>query len=152
MTQRRSSLSSKRSYRDYPGYPKIDRFLQRVQVRQPLAVILFGSVARGDFRQDSDADVLVVVEQPEQLEQVYEDWVGGIHPVVKTLDQMYKFIREGEPFYIEMIEDGIPLYDADGEFKKLTKLVHDSKIAWGLERVSGGWHWKNEEPVWPTAG
>ena len=55
-------------------------------------MILFGSVARGDFRRDSDADALVVVEQPEQSEKVYEDCEGGVHPVVKTFDQMNKFI------------------------------------------------------------
>lgn len=115
-------------------------------------MVLFGSVARGDFRSDSDADVLVVMEQPEQSEKVYEDCEGGVHPVVKTFGQMNKFIREGEPFYIEMIEDGIPLYDADGEFKKLSRLVYDAKIAWGLERDSDGWRWKNAEPVWPAVG
>jgi len=123
-----------------------------VRRRRPLLVVLFGSVARGEFRQGSDADVLVVFEKPVDLDVVYADREGAVHPVVKTLEQMDKFIREGEPFYIEMIEDGIPLYDADGEFKKLSRLVRDAKIAWGLERDSDGWRWKNDEPVWPVAG
>ncbi len=151
-TRKRFLRSSKRTCRDYLRFERVEKFVRRVRVREPLLVVLFGSVARRDFRCDSDADVFVVVEHPEELEQVYEDWEGGAHPVVKTFVQMDKFIREGEPCYIEMIEDGILLYEADGEFKTLSELGRDAKIAWGLERDSDGWRWKNDEPVWPVAG
>ncbi len=120
--------------------------------RRPLLVVLFGSVARGDFGPDSDADVLVVLDKPENLDAVYDDCEGVVHPVVKTFDAMEHFIREGEPFYIEMIEDGIPLYDANGEYKKLSRLARDAKIAWGLKRTRDGWQWKNDQPIWPAAG
>jgi len=112
---------------------------------------LFGSVARGDFRLDSDADVLVVFSKPVELAQVYQDSDGTVQPVVKTLDQMDKFIREGEPFYIEMIEDGIPLYDSDGQYKKLSRLAREAKAAWGLKRTKGGWRWTNVQPIWKAA-
>ena len=147
-TRKRSLHSSKQTYRDYPRYPKIETFLQRVSRRRPLLVVLFGSVARGDFRADSDADVLVVFDKPVELKEVYADRVGAVHPVVKTLDQMEQFIREGEPFYIEMIEDGISLYDSDGVFKKLSQLVRDAKRAWGLKRTRSGREWKKDQPVW----
>lgn len=145
---RRSSRLSKKTFHSYPDYREIIKFTQRVQLRKPYLVVLFGSVARGNFRPDSDADVLVVFDKPDQLEMVYEDCEGAVHPVVKTLDQMEQFIREGEPFYIEMIEDGIPLYDSDGAFKKLSQLVRDAKRAWGLKKTRSGWEWKNDQPVW----
>ena len=147
-TPRRSSRLLKPTYLDYPRFHKIEMFVQRVRQRHPLLVVLYGSVARGDFRADSDADVLVIFAQSVELKKVYADRVGAVHPIVKTLAQMEQFIREGEPFYIEMIEDGIPLYDADGMFKKLARLARDAKRAWGLKRTRTGWEWTRAEPVW----
>ncbi len=147
-TLRRSSHSSKQTFRKYPHYQDVLAFVERVRRRNPVLVVLFGSVARGDFGRDSDADVLVVFDSPDRLESVYEDCDGGVHPVTKTLDQMDKFIREGEPFYIEMIEDGIPLYDSNGKYEKLSRLARDAKIAWGLKRIPNGWKWTNHEPQW----
>ena len=83
---------------------------------------------------------------------MFADVEGAVEPVVKTVEQVEQFIREGEPFYIEMIEDGIPLYDANGEYKKLSRLVRDAKIAWGLKRTRDGWQWTNDQPVWRSAG
>ena len=145
----RSSYLSKRTYRDYPWFGKVEKFVSQVRRRQPLLVLLFGSVARGEFRSDSDADVLVIFDHPVDVKEVYADRKGAVHPVVKTFDTMEQFIREGEPFYIEMIEDGIPLYDANGEYKKLSRLVRDAKKAWGLKRTLDGWQWTNDQPVWP---
>lgn len=46
----------------------LTRFVQEVRTRiQPKAVILFGSLARGDHRPDSDIDLLVVVDRPDTL-------------------------------------------------------------------------------------
>lgn len=40
----------------------IDRLVLRiVEIAHPLRIILFGSAARGEFRQDSDIDVMVVM-------------------------------------------------------------------------------------------
>jgi predicted nucleotidyltransferase len=147
-TPRRSSRLLKPTYREYPRFHKVKTFVRRVSQRHPLLVVLFGSVARGDYKQHSDADVLVLFDKPDKLDDVYKDCEGTVHPIVKTLDQMEQFIREGEPFYIEMIEDGIPLYDADGMFKKLARLVRDAKRAWGLKRTRTGWEWTRAEPVW----
>ena len=151
-TPRRSLHSSKRTYREYPDWGLVNQFVSRVRRRQPLLVLLFGSVARGDFWPDSDADVLLVFEKPVDRKAVYADVEGAVEPLVKTVEEMERFIREGEPFYIEMIEDGILLYDANGEYKKLSRLVEDAKVAWGLKRTPDGWQWTNDQPVWPTAG
>ena len=145
---KRSSHLSKKTFHNYPDYHEIIEFTHRVQLRKPFLVVLFGSVARGDFKPDSDADVLVLFDSSDKLEDVYKDCEGTVHPVVKTLAQMEQFIREGEPFYIEMIEDGIPLYDADGMFKKLARLVRAAKRALGLKRTRTGWEWTRAEPVW----
>ena len=46
---------------------KIDEVVRRIiAVADPLQIILFGSRARGDFREDSDVDVAVVLDVPEE--------------------------------------------------------------------------------------
>ena len=46
---------------------KIDEVVRRIiAVADPLQIILFGSRARGDFREDSDVDVAVVLDAPEE--------------------------------------------------------------------------------------
>jgi len=40
-------------------------FVATVRQLDPVAAVLFGSVARGDFTQHSDADVLVVFDRAE---------------------------------------------------------------------------------------
>ena len=57
--------------RDRYEYPKVDEKLletivQRIlEVTQPDKIILFGSYARGDAREDSDIDILII--QPSDL-------------------------------------------------------------------------------------
>lgn len=77
-------------------------------------LILFGSVARGEAWEESDVDVLVVVEDEEDIERVEElafdvsaEYGVFIVPVVKSFEEFSSkkdssFIREvertGEPY------------------------------------------------------
>ncbi|MFH1862165.1 MAG: nucleotidyltransferase domain-containing protein, partial [bacterium] len=55
----------------------VDQLIQRIVAEvHPLRILLFGSVARGEFRPDSDVDVLVVMQE-------------GIHRR-KTAQHLYK--------------------------------------------------------------
>ncbi len=46
---------------------KIDELVRRIiAVADALQIILFGSRARGDFREDSDVDVAVILDAPEE--------------------------------------------------------------------------------------
>ena len=47
-----------------PNRVAIERLVQRiVEVAHPLRILLFGSAARGEFRSDSDVDLLVVMPE-----------------------------------------------------------------------------------------
>ncbi len=50
-------------------------------------------------------------------------------------------VRAGEPFFIEMIEDGIPLYDADHWQRQMVNEVRAAKQQWGMQRTDYGWQW-----------
>jgi len=104
-------------------------------------VLLFGSAATGEFTQHSDADVLVVFEQPVSWEAVYACSDGIVQPIVKTWREVEANVRAGEPFYCEIAEDAQVLFDAGGVHKQLKRLTAISRQHWGLERTSSGWRW-----------
>jgi len=99
-----------------------------------LKIILFGSYARGDWVDDpvggyvSDYDILVVVSHDE-LADVQLYWTKAddrltaevtIHKrisapvnfIVHSLHDLNKKLRRGRPFFIDIVRDGIALYEA----------------------------------------
>ncbi|MBP7703734.1 MAG: HEPN domain-containing protein [Caulobacter sp.] len=101
---------------------------------QILKVILFGSYARNDWVDDpvggylSDYDILVVVNHDE-LADVQSYWTKAddrltaevtIHKrisapvnfIAHSLHDLNKKLRRGRPFFIDIVRDGIALYEA----------------------------------------
>ncbi|MGY2735099.1 nucleotidyltransferase and HEPN domain-containing protein [Sphingomonas sp. UYP23] len=99
-----------------------------------LKIILFGSHARGDWVDDpvggyfSDFDILVVVNH-DGLADVMEYWAqaedhlvreqtitGTIHTsvnfIVHSLSDVNAQLRRGRPFFVDLLRDGIALYEA----------------------------------------
>lgn len=99
-----------------------------------LKVILFGSYARGDWVADpvggyySDYDLLVVVNHDE-LTDVVEYWsladdhlvrettlsgtIGTpVNFIVHSYSDLNRQLRRGRPFFLDIVRDGIALYDA----------------------------------------
>lgn len=86
-------------------------------------IILYGSYARGDFSQDSDIDIMILVDLPDDeikckghilsdLTFDYNfDYDLGIMPIVKNLDHFNKWLR-AYPFYNNIKNEGIELYAA----------------------------------------
>lgn len=78
-----------------------------LQVR---AVVVFGSVARGDFNLWSDIDVVVVAERlPDRLLERL-DAVGaepGVQPIVWTPAEWAAQHRRGNPIVVESISSGV---------------------------------------------
>lgn len=81
-------------------------------------VILFGSYARGDFRNDSDMDVMILADvRPEDI-SIYADKVYDItydyemkyrieiNPVVQSV-QTYNKWKKTYPFFMNIEKDGV---------------------------------------------
>lgn len=86
-------------------------------------VILYGSYARGDFRPDSDIDIMILVDLTEGeikekghvLSEVTFDYNFDndlkIMPIVKKRDHFDKWLR-AYPFYNNIKREGIELYES----------------------------------------
>ncbi len=84
-------------------------------------VLLYGSYARGDFRQDSDIDIMILVDLPEEeirrkgqslsditFEYNFDNSLQ-IMPVVKNQRHFQKWLR-AYPFYNYVNNEGVELY------------------------------------------
>ncbi len=99
-----------------------------------ISVVVYGSVARGDNRKDSDVDLLLVIRDLpktmterivlfEKAEREIRDdmeklmnqgYYVTFSPVMKTPEEAVRF----SPLYMDMTEDAVILYDRDSFFKK----------------------------------
>lgn len=86
-------------------------------------IILYGSYARGDFRADSDIDIMILVDLSDDeirskghaLSDLTFDYNFDnnleIMPIVKNLDHFNKWLR-AYPFYNNVKKEGVELYAA----------------------------------------
>ena len=91
------------------------------------AIIVYGSVARGEAGEESDIDVLIVGRDKEIRSKITEigyeiDYENRfetfITPVYYTKEEIEHRIKVGSPFIYEVLKDGVALYD-DGTFKRI---------------------------------
>jgi len=101
-----------------------------------LKVVLYGSYARGGWVDDpvggyqSDYDILVVVTD-DRLTDVVDYWSAAddrlmrdvtinnalsapVNFIVHSLTDVNKQLEQGRPFFIDIVEQGIALYEAEG--------------------------------------
>jgi predicted nucleotidyltransferase len=119
----------------------VERFVERVRQLDPVLLLLFGSAATGDYTQYSDADVLAVFERPVAWDDVYACSDGVVQPVVRTLDELVVQVSTGEPFYHEIVEEGVVLFDAGGVHDRVCAHAAAARERRQLERTPTGWRW-----------
>ena len=85
-------------------------------------IILYGSYARGDYREDSDIDIMVLVDYPrEKISDIetklsdisydisYDNDFIEISTLMQNIDFFNKWM-EAYPFYNNVISEGVELY------------------------------------------
>ena len=115
-----------------------------------VAVVLFGSRARGDAHEESDWDVLVIAHDlPDRLfrrytflkAQLSPRWRAAISLVAKTPEE---FEGSLPAFYLDIALDGIVLYDPHHYMQdKLTRLqTLIRKNGLRREKIEGSFAWQ----------
>ncbi|OGW81274.1 MAG: hypothetical protein A3G33_06775 [Omnitrophica bacterium RIFCSPLOWO2_12_FULL_44_17] len=85
---------------------------------RPQKIILFGSYAYGKVNDDSDVDLLVVMESKKrpparavEVSKAIQYYPFAMDIMVRTPDEIRKRLRLKDPFFIEVIEKGKVLYE-----------------------------------------
>lgn len=139
------------------------RILQEHFGERLLGVLLFGSVARGDWTKDSDIDLLVFVDRwdvktwdrssellglrkmlrktPEYLDSVE----AGFVPIVQHYPLSKEEASLNHRIYPDIVLDGIIIYERDGFITQLIGNLRESLREKGAKRVTtvtGVSHWE----------
>ncbi|MGQ9530539.1 MAG: nucleotidyltransferase domain-containing protein [Candidatus Bathycorpusculaceae bacterium] len=114
----------------------------------PRFIVLYGSVARGDFGVGSDVDLLVVSEDfpknfDERLKMLFalNPTTAPIEPVGYTPREFEELLRRRHATALYAMDEGIPLYD-DGLYLKMKEQFERLKKELGLVKCEGGWQAK----------
>jgi len=131
---------------------------ERLKVR---SIVLFGSVARGEQRQRSDVDIIIVSESFPESYSARLDLLRPIFQEAKSKESYLQLLKAGyrlsfsavpyrpedlietPPLLLDVSEDGIVLYD-DGLMRKKLAELKERLHALGSKRIrtrSGKRYW-----------
>ena len=94
--------------------------LQKIYGKHLKTVILYGSYARGDYREDSDIDIMILVKCDDDMINQYmravrdytydinEKYDSEIMPIVKNAEH-FKIWIPNYPFYNNVAKEGIEI-------------------------------------------
>ena len=126
-----------------------------------MSIILFGSMASGRMRPESDIDLLIVAEKlPESYserlkllrkmtagveEEAIKLWREKkiyplIDPIILTPEEASKI----QPFYLDLLENSIIIYDKDGFMERILEGLKDRLRKLRSRKVllpNGSWYW-----------
>ena len=143
---------------------KFTKLLQEEFQDKLISVVLYGSIARGDNRKDSDIDLLLVIKDLpktitervilfDKVERKLDDDIMRLmdegyyvtfSPILKTPEEAMRF----SPIYMDMTEDAIILYDRNEFFRKVLEKTKKRLKELGFERVwlsKKSWYWRKRD-------
>ncbi|MDP2936093.1 MAG: nucleotidyltransferase domain-containing protein [Dehalococcoidia bacterium] len=123
-----------------------------------VSLILFGSVARGDYRPDSDVDLLLVCETlpsnrwqrwdpilavEERLRKEFSSPGGLPLPYISVILKERREAAYHSPLYLDLTEDARILLDRGGFFEGVLEEIRLRLKELGSQRkfLGEGWYW-----------
>ncbi|MHA1449312.1 MAG: nucleotidyltransferase domain-containing protein, partial [Candidatus Hodarchaeales archaeon] len=100
---------------NYPHLEELDTFIERISVSDPVLLLLFGSLTRGEYTQFSDIDVLCVYDREfhshrERFMTSYQYSDGIVQPKTLSLSELKKGLLEGNSFLHHIFSGGYIIY------------------------------------------
>jgi len=135
-------------------FKAIEKFLKKLQKNERiLVVILFGSLAKGEFLPYSDIDILVIYKNrvgflENNLELRRLDNSGLIEPFGYGYEQIKTMLKEINPFIWGIFEEGLLLYIKNNKkIRQLETLRDNVKNQFKVEKISLGWQWQESSKL-----
>lgn len=119
-----------------------------------VSFVLYGSIARGDYKEDSDIDLLLVIDTNECMYDRCKAIARTLLDLKMMDPERYNFkvdiyplsINEAanfRPIYLDLIFDAIIIHDRDNFFEKLLEKIADKLKKLGSVRI-----WKGDRHFW----
>ncbi|MEM0017845.1 MAG: nucleotidyltransferase domain-containing protein [Candidatus Korarchaeum sp.] len=151
MVRRSEELRVDERFREVIEYALSE--LERLLGDDLISVVLFGSVARGDFREGSDIDILVVARS---FPKSYSRRISLLVPIAEGARrrvpehpiQFYPLrvdeASKTRPIYLDLLTDSVILYDRDGFMQGVLRDLSERLAKLGAKKVrleDGSWMW-----------
>lgn len=146
-----------RGYKDYKEtLTKFGQSLLKKFGDNLISIVLYGSVARGTARDESDIDILIILKDApnayyERLEPVIDieielrKNISGTAPIFSSIILSKEEAMENRNIFLDMIDDSIILFDKDNFFKNRLKELKNRLIQLGSRKVTlkdNTWYWQ----------
>lgn len=141
--------------KDYDEAEKLSKELKKELQDILKGVIFFGSAARGNTKEGSDIDVLVILNDLKFIfseevitsirliiENVSSTIDTNFHITSMKLSQFWEYLRNGDPILINILREGISVYD-EGFFLPAQYLLESGQIRPTKEAV---WSYYSRAP------
>ena len=125
---------------DFPNLQSVEDFVAKItRDMDPLLIIMFGSLPRGDYTFNSDVDILLVFDKQVTWNEVYAYGSGVVQPISKTHEDFLNHLKKGNAFFIQILEEGIVLYSRDEYLEEFKEAAANTIETLKMARVQKGW-------------